>query len=173
MTQKKNIKFVTRDNQTVQVDPGHQLVSMSEFVSTLYEDGDLDTEEVKLMEIDSDVLNLVIQFCEKGPRELLTKPILTDRYVNEVREWELEFFEALDFEKVQELLLASDFLNNEVLTDAWSAYIAYKLKQTAIEKLENTYETSTNISKDEELRLMAKYKVLITQNLEEYESAIS
>ena len=79
---------------------------------------DFEANEIKISEIDSEMLKLVIEFCDKGPRELLTKPILTDKYVEEVREWELNFFEWLEFDKVQELLIASSFLNNEILTDA-------------------------------------------------------
>jgi hypothetical protein len=113
-------------------------------------------------------LKLVIEFCSKGPRALLTKPILTDVYVVEVREWELNFFEWLDFDKVQELLIASSFLNNEILTDACNAYVAYTLKQTSIEKLENTYDINTNLTIEQNNDLMDKYKHLVIKDLRLY-----
>ena len=128
---------------------------------------------MEITEINSDILKLVIEFWSKGPRVLLTKPILTDQYIEEVREWELKFFEELSLDTVQELLIASSFLDNEVLTDAWSAFLAYQLKKTSIEKLENTYEVSTNLEEDQEDALMEKYQYLILKDADKYLEAVN
>ena len=79
---------------------------------------------------------------------------------------------SLTLEIVQELLLAASYLNNEVLTDACSAFIVYNLKKTSIEKFENTYGVSMHISREEEGELISKYKNLIMSDTSAYEQAL-
>ena len=79
----------------------------------------------------------------------------------------------MGIDKAQLLLIASSYLDNPVLTDSCNAYIAFKLKNTSLEKLENIYEMSFNISEEYEKELMNKYMHLITSDLEAYKQAIS
>ena len=74
----------------------------------------------------------------------------------------------MEFDTVQELLIASCYLDNEILTDAWSAFIAYELKKTSIEKIENIYDISTHLSHSEIIEMMEKYKYLNMKDPSEY-----
>ncbi|CAI2380933.1 unnamed protein product [Moneuplotes crassus] len=166
------IKMITKDEETIEVDRESYFVQMSAFIASICDDDDFEAEDVQLTEITSEILKLALEFCLNGPRELLTKPILSDRYMEEVRECEIKFFEELEFETVQELLIASTFLDNETLTDACGSYIAYTLKKTPVETLENTYNISTILSHSEAFELMDKYKYLIQKDPSSYLEAI-
>ena len=137
--------------------------------------GDFDTEEIKLSEIEANILVLAIDFWSRGPRAMLTKPKETTNkniYKEEVSDWEYSFMEGIGFEQAQELLIAASYLDSPILIDAWSAFIAHKLKQISIERFENTYNIDMNISSDKEIELMEKYKILIVDDPDSYFNAI-
>ena len=127
---------------------------------------------MQLYGITEEIMGLIVEFCNKGPRDLLSKPIEVERYVQEVREWELEFFNYFSFETVQELLIAASFLNNEVLIDACSAYIAYKLKHKSLEELLKPYKAVPKIDQETSNSLMDKYKYLVMKDFSAYEEAL-
>ena len=136
---------------------------------------DFDTDEIKLSEINANILILVIDFWNRGPRPMLTKPKDTTNkniYKEEVSDWEYSFLEGIGFEQVQELLIAASYLDNPILIDACSAYIAHKLKQISVERFENIYGIDMNISKEKELELMDKYRVLIVDDPDTYFNSI-
>ncbi len=71
---------------------------------------------------------------------------------------EMGFFNSIDLKQVHQLLVASSYLQLDLLTDRCNAYIANYINTQDHETLEIEMETSY----DEKLRLMEKYEHFIS-----------
>ena len=146
----KTVKLKTSDDQDR--DMPYSVAKMNQTIATLIDDDCFEEsdEGLPLSNVSAAVLDKVIEFCQHHKDD----PPLSEEQVEEKRREEITGWDA-DFVKVPqnelfELILAANFLDNQLLLDLTCKKVAHMIRGKTPDEIRKTFNIENDLTHEEE-----------------------
>jgi S-phase kinase-associated protein 1 len=154
----KTVNLVSQEGD--KFDISVKVAVMSNLVKTMIEHDDDDDEDdddqnqqVPLVNVKSQTLGKVIEFCKhhvnNGPMDNIEKPLKSPNMNEVVSEWDANYIDV-EQELLFELILAANYMDIKSLLDLSCAKVASMIKGKSPEEIRKTFNIVNDFTPEEE-----------------------
>ena len=144
-----SIKLKSSENEKFIIDK--KAAKRSGLLKNCIED-DENFKELNLIEIDSKILKLIIEFLEHykdSEPKLPQKPLKDSNVMQYLDEWSKKFFSKLNLEDIISLINASNYMEIESLIQICCAIIASNMIDHPVDEVQNVFGIENNLTEEE------------------------
>lgn len=140
-------------------DVENDVLEVSGMISSMVEDLPDATDSVELPNVDAETFELIIEFCKLHKEEPFPKfETYTERIdKNNIPEKYSKLVDV-EFEKLEKLVLAANFLDIKPLLDLVAKTIALQIRDKSVEEIRELFHIENDFTKEEEDAIREKYK---------------
>jgi S-phase kinase-associated protein 1 len=154
-TEERKITLVSGEGKGFRVTKDVAL--MSGTVSSMLEGHDYSKEiEVPLLNVSSEILEIVISFCVhhvKSPMSEIDKPLKSATMSENVDEWDAKFIDDQTQNVIFGLILAANYMNIKSLLDLSCAKVSSLIKGKTPEEIRRTFNIKNDFGTEEEKKM--------------------
>ena len=147
----KTVRFKTSDDQDRDV--SYAIAKMNQTIATMIDDDCFEEsdEGLPLSNVSAAVLDKVIEYCQHHKDD----PPLSEEQVEEKRReeitgWDSDFVNRLSQLELFELILAANFLDNQLLLDLTCKKVAFMIRGKTPEEIRKTFNIENDFTPEEE-----------------------
>ena len=124
-------------------------------------EADENFKKMNLIEVDSKILKLIIEFLEHykdSEPQLPQKPLKDSNVWQYLDEWSKKFFSKLNLEDIISLINASNYMDIESLIQICCAIIASNMIDHPVDEVQNVFGIENNLT-EEEMEELENYPI--------------